>query len=147
MLLKRTLGRAALHQLRPPRIDLLSLASANLPASSATHRSAGATPGAPDRAATASLLSEKSLALRPVDELLPLLAALYDTGDLLRAHVKNGTELAPELPPLARAGHGSLKVFLTYDRLRVEDVQFLDVLDAARKAIGKGITVAGVERR
>ena len=26
--------------------------------------------------------------------------------------------LAEELPPLARAGHGSLKVFLTYDRLR-----------------------------
>lgn len=41
--------------------------------------------------------------------------------------------LAHELPPLARAGHGSLKVFLTYDRLRVEDAQFLDVLEAARK--------------
>ncbi len=40
--------------------------------------------------------------------------------------------LAEELPPLARAGHGSLKVFLTYDRLRIEDGQFLDVLDAAR---------------
>lgn len=40
--------------------------------------------------------------------------------------------LAEELPPLARAGHGSLKVFLTYDRLRIEDVQFLDVLEAAR---------------
>lgn len=40
--------------------------------------------------------------------------------------------LAHELPPLARAGHGSLKVFLTYDRLRLEDVQFLDVLEAAR---------------
>lgn len=40
--------------------------------------------------------------------------------------------LAHELPPLARAGHGSLKVFLTYDRLRVEDAQFLDVLEAAR---------------
>ena len=40
--------------------------------------------------------------------------------------------LAKELPPLARAGHGSLKVFLTYDRLRVEDAQFLDVLEAAR---------------
>ena len=40
--------------------------------------------------------------------------------------------LAEELPPLARAGHGSLKVFLTYDRLRVEDAQFLDVLEAAR---------------
>jgi dihydropyrimidinase len=41
--------------------------------------------------------------------------------------------LAEELPPLARSGHGSLKVFLTYDRLRVEDTQFLDVLDAARR--------------
>ena len=40
--------------------------------------------------------------------------------------------LAEELPPLARSGHGSLKVFLTYDRLRIEDGQFLDVLDAAR---------------
>lgn len=41
--------------------------------------------------------------------------------------------LAEELPPLARSGHGSLKVFLTYDRLRVDDGQFLDVLDAARQ--------------
>jgi dihydropyrimidinase len=40
--------------------------------------------------------------------------------------------LAQELPPLARAGHGSLKVFLTYDRLRIDDAQFLDVLEAAR---------------
>lgn len=41
--------------------------------------------------------------------------------------------LAEELPPLARSGHASLKVFLTYDRLRIEDAQFLDVLDAARQ--------------
>jgi dihydropyrimidinase len=41
--------------------------------------------------------------------------------------------LADELPPLARSGHGSLKVFLTYDRLRIEDAQFLDILDAARR--------------
>ena len=40
--------------------------------------------------------------------------------------------LGEELPPLARSGHGSLKVFLTYDRLRVDDAQFLDVLEAAR---------------
>lgn len=40
--------------------------------------------------------------------------------------------LGRELPPLARAGHGSLKVFLTYDRLRIEDAQLLDVLEAAR---------------
>jgi dihydropyrimidinase len=40
--------------------------------------------------------------------------------------------LKDELPPLVRAGHSSLKVFLTYDRLRLEDEQFLDVLEAAR---------------
>lgn len=41
--------------------------------------------------------------------------------------------LKDELPPLVEAGHGSLKVFLTYDRLRLEDEQFLDVLWAARE--------------
>jgi dihydropyrimidinase len=41
--------------------------------------------------------------------------------------------LSEELPPLVRAGHGSLKVFMTYDRLRVEDEQLLDVLWAARQ--------------
>jgi len=40
--------------------------------------------------------------------------------------------LKDELPALVEAGHSSLKVFLTYDRLRVEDEQFLDVLWAAR---------------
>lgn len=40
--------------------------------------------------------------------------------------------LEQELPPLVEAGHGSLKVFLTYDRLRIDDEQFLDVLWAAR---------------
>ncbi|MCB2056280.1 MAG: dihydropyrimidinase, partial [Geminicoccaceae bacterium] len=37
-----------------------------------------------------------------------------------------------ELPALVRDGHASLKCFLTYDRLRVHDEQFLDVLAAAR---------------
>jgi dihydropyrimidinase len=41
--------------------------------------------------------------------------------------------LKDELPALVAAGHSSLKVFLTYDRLRVEDEQFLDVLWAARE--------------
>lgn len=41
--------------------------------------------------------------------------------------------LADELPPLVREGHGSLKVFMTYDRLRVDDEQLLDVLWAARQ--------------
>src|SRR5947209_13992655 len=41
--------------------------------------------------------------------------------------------LRDELPPLIKAGHASLKVFMTYDRLRVDDVQLLDVLMAARE--------------
>jgi dihydropyrimidinase len=42
------------------------------------------------------------------------------------------TVLAKELPPLVRAGHSSIKVFMTYDRLKLDDVQLLDVLAAAR---------------
>src|SRR4051812_49003665 len=42
--------------------------------------------------------------------------------------------LRDELPPLIKAGHSSLKVFMTYDRLRVDDVQLLDVLMAARES-------------
>ncbi len=41
--------------------------------------------------------------------------------------------LDEELGPLVRSGHSSLKVFLTYDRLRIEDEQLLDVLWAARR--------------
>jgi dihydropyrimidinase len=41
--------------------------------------------------------------------------------------------LRDELPPLIEAGHASLKVFMTYDRLRVDDMQLLDVLMAARE--------------
>ena len=41
--------------------------------------------------------------------------------------------LAKELPPLVKAGHASIKVFMTYDRLRVDDEQLLDVLAAARE--------------
>ncbi|GAC1332192.1 MAG: dihydropyrimidinase [Beijerinckiaceae bacterium] len=41
--------------------------------------------------------------------------------------------LRDELPPLVKAGHSSLKLFMTYDRLRVDDIQLLDVLMAARE--------------
>jgi dihydropyrimidinase len=41
--------------------------------------------------------------------------------------------LRTELPPLVKAGHGSIKVFMTYDRLKIDDVQVLDVLAAARE--------------
>ena len=38
-----------------------------------------------------------------------------------------------QLPPLIRAGHSSIKVFMTYDRLRIDDEKLLDVLAAARE--------------
>lgn len=40
--------------------------------------------------------------------------------------------LQDDIPALVREGHGSLKLFMTYDRLKVEDEQLLDVLLAAR---------------
>ena len=42
--------------------------------------------------------------------------------------------LAEDLPALVREGHGSVKLFMTYDKLRVEDEKLLDVLLAARGA-------------
>ena len=45
----------------------------------------------------------------------------------------NETVLTKELPPLVKAGHASIKVFMTYDRLKIDDVQLLDVLAAARE--------------
>ncbi len=41
--------------------------------------------------------------------------------------------LDDDLPPLVAAGHGSLKIFLTYDRMRLDDGQALAVLEAARR--------------
>jgi dihydropyrimidinase len=43
------------------------------------------------------------------------------------------TVLEQELPPLVAAGHASIKLFMTYDRLKVEDEKLLDVLLAARR--------------
>ena len=40
--------------------------------------------------------------------------------------------LRDDIPALVREGHGSIKLFMTYDRLKVEDEQLLDVLLAAR---------------
>jgi dihydropyrimidinase len=41
--------------------------------------------------------------------------------------------LKEHLPRLVREGHASIKVFMTYDRLRLDDAQLLDVLAAARE--------------
>ena len=42
------------------------------------------------------------------------------------------TVLKEELPPLIAAGHGSIKIFMTYEKTRLHDEQILDVLTAAR---------------
>jgi dihydropyrimidinase len=42
------------------------------------------------------------------------------------------TVITEELPPLIRAGHASIKVFMTYDLINVSDEQLLDVLLCAR---------------
>lgn len=45
----------------------------------------------------------------------------------------NEVTLKTHLPKLVREGHASIKVFMTYDRIRLEDEQMLDVLAAARE--------------
>ena len=42
------------------------------------------------------------------------------------------TTLKTHLPKLVREGHASIKVFMTYDRIKLDDEQMLDVLAAAR---------------
>jgi len=42
--------------------------------------------------------------------------------------------LEEDIPALVEAGHASIKVFMTYDRLKVDDEHLLDVLLAARRA-------------
>jgi dihydroorotase-like cyclic amidohydrolase len=41
--------------------------------------------------------------------------------------------LKDHVPKLVRAGHATIKVFMTYDRLKLDDTQLLDVLYAARE--------------
>jgi len=40
--------------------------------------------------------------------------------------------LEVDLPDLIKQGHGSIKIFMTYDRLKIEDEPLLDILLAAR---------------
>ena len=48
--------------------------------------------------------------------------------------VSDATDQAiEEIPALVKSGHGSIKMFMTYDRLKVDDEPFLDVLMAARE--------------
>jgi dihydropyrimidinase len=41
--------------------------------------------------------------------------------------------LEQDLPALIRQGHGSIKIFMTYDRLKIDDEPLLDILVAARE--------------
>jgi len=41
--------------------------------------------------------------------------------------------LTEELPALIKSGHGSIKVFMTYEKTKIDDEQLLDVLLAARR--------------
>lgn len=41
--------------------------------------------------------------------------------------------LERDLPALIREGHGSIKIFMTYDRLKIDDEPLLDILVAARE--------------
>jgi dihydropyrimidinase len=45
----------------------------------------------------------------------------------------NRKTLEEDLPALARDGHGSIKVFMTYDPMRLQDEEMLDVLLKARE--------------
>lgn len=42
--------------------------------------------------------------------------------------------IAEDIPVLVKQGHSSIKIFMTYDRLKVDDEKLLDVLAAAREA-------------
>jgi dihydropyrimidinase len=42
--------------------------------------------------------------------------------------------LANDIPTLVREGHASIKIFMTYDRLKIDDEPLLDILVAARKS-------------
>ena len=42
--------------------------------------------------------------------------------------------LRDHIPKLVKAGHATIKVFMTYDRIKLDDMQLLDVLQAARES-------------
>jgi dihydropyrimidinase len=42
--------------------------------------------------------------------------------------------IAEDIPALVSQGHSSIKIFMTYDRLKVDDEKLLDILAAAREA-------------
>jgi dihydropyrimidinase len=74
-----------------------------------------------------------------LDEVVDAYHALARTGAVIdyafHMIIADPTEAALKnhLPKLVKAGHASIKVFMTYDRIRLDDMQLLDVLYAARE--------------
>ncbi|HEX7386725.1 MAG TPA: dihydropyrimidinase [Castellaniella sp.] len=59
--------------------------------------------------------------------------AVIDYGfHLILANPDDDT-MTRDLPEAIRGGISSLKIYMTYDRLKLEDIQFLDVLELARE--------------
>jgi dihydropyrimidinase len=73
-----------------------------------------------------------------LDRVLADYHALADRGALIdyAFHMiiadPNEDTLKTHLPKLVQEGHASIKVFMTYDRIKLDDEQMLDVLAAAR---------------
>src|SRR5690242_1340737 len=74
----------------------------------------------------------------PLDRVLDDYHRLADRGAVIdyAFHMiladPNEATLKTHLPKLVRDGHASIKVFMTYDKIKLDDEQMLDVLAAAR---------------
>ena len=67
-------------------------------------------------------------------EKLAARGAIVDYGFHLIVSDATPELLDEHLPALLGAGHGSLKAFMTYDRLKLDDEKMLDLMVAARRA-------------
>src|SRR5882762_9015553 len=74
-----------------------------------------------------------------LDEVLDAYHALAKKGAVIdyafHMIIADPTEatLKDHIPKLVKAGHATIKVFMTYDRIKLDDMQLLDVLYAARE--------------
>jgi dihydropyrimidinase len=74
-----------------------------------------------------------------LDEVLDAYHALAAKGAVIdyafHMIIADPTEatLKDHVPKLVKAGHATIKVFMTYDRIKLDDMQLLDVLYAARE--------------
>jgi dihydropyrimidinase len=74
-----------------------------------------------------------------LDEVVDVYHALAGKGAVIdyafHMIIADPTEatLKDHIPKLVKAGHATIKVFMTYDRIKLDDTQLLDVLYAARE--------------